>query len=434
MLLGDLGARVIKVEHPAGGRRDARRGGRRTTPSSGMSAYYLSINRNKESIALDLALARRRRVGPTAGRRAPTCVVENFPPGGLERFGLSLAAMREANPRLVTGSVTGFGRESVRTPTRRDSTCSRRRAPGSWRSRASADGEPTKIGVAVSDLLAGCYAAVGVLGRARGARADGPRRARRDRPLLRRRSRRSSTSAQIGARDGRGGRAGTATRIRRSSRTAPSRRRTARSSWPSARTGSSSASRRCVGRPEWIGRRALTPPTPARVAGRAALESELVADSSAATRGRVWLARCRAAGIPAGPGAGPARGAALRDRAGARRACRARSGVEFVASRRADRGRGRGGWSSRRALDEHGERIRREFDLPRSSKLALVRGRGLRGGRPSPPSASATRSRRGRSTPPSDRETPRAARRGRGRPRSGWTPARASRRATPRSP
>ena len=108
MLLADLGARVIKVEAPEGG--DVTRGwGPPYDPASGLSAYYLAVNRNKESIALDLATEKGRPSIRILARRADV-VVENFPPGGLEKFGLSLAAMREENPRLVTASITGFGR------------------------------------------------------------------------------------------------------------------------------------------------------------------------------------------------------------------------------------------------------------------------------------------------------------------------------------
>ena len=109
MMLGDLGARIVKVEHPEDG--DITRGwGPPYHAATGLSAYYLSVNRNKESIALDLASPIGVESVHRLARRADV-LVENFPPGGLERFGLSLAELRRENPRLVTGSVTGFGRE-----------------------------------------------------------------------------------------------------------------------------------------------------------------------------------------------------------------------------------------------------------------------------------------------------------------------------------
>jgi len=160
MLLADLGARVIKVEHPQEG--DVTRAwGPPYDPVSGMSAYYLSINRNKESIALDLASPAGAESVRRLARRADV-VVENFPPGGLERFGLSLAAMRDASPRLVTASVTGFGRVGPDADAPGFDLLAQAGA-GLMAITGEADGEPTKIGVAVSDLLAGCYAAVGVL-------------------------------------------------------------------------------------------------------------------------------------------------------------------------------------------------------------------------------------------------------------------------------
>src|SRR5262249_33481938 len=108
MLLADLGARIVKVEHPVDG--DVTRSwGPPYEPRSGMAAYYLAVNRNKESIALDLVSEEGRRSVETIASRADV-VVENFAPGALERLGISLAALREASPRLVTASITGFGR------------------------------------------------------------------------------------------------------------------------------------------------------------------------------------------------------------------------------------------------------------------------------------------------------------------------------------
>lgn len=159
MLLGDLGARVIKVEHPEGG--DVTRGwGPPEHPESGLSAYYLCVNRNKESIVLDLATPDGARSVATLARQSDV-LIENFAPGALDRLGISLEILRRENLRLVTASITGFGPEGPD-----------RHAPGfDLLAQAGAglmaitgtpQGGPTKVGVAVSDLLAGCYAAVGV--------------------------------------------------------------------------------------------------------------------------------------------------------------------------------------------------------------------------------------------------------------------------------
>ena len=159
MMLADLGARVIKVEHPVGG--DITRGWGPPFSASGDSAYYESINRNKESIVLDLATPAGVRSVEILAERADV-LIENFPPGGLERLGLSLARHRDANPRLVTASITGFG---TRGPDRE--------APGfDLLAQAGAglmaitgepEGAPQKVGVAVSDLVAGTNAAIGIL-------------------------------------------------------------------------------------------------------------------------------------------------------------------------------------------------------------------------------------------------------------------------------
>ena len=160
MLLGDLGARVIKVEHPVEG--DVTRGwSPPVEPSSGLSAYFLSINRNKESIALDLSRPEGRRSVEILARRADV-LVENFAPGGLAKLGLSLAALREANPRLVTASITASGSEGpgARQP---GFDLLAQAGAGLMAVTGEPGGQPTKVGVAASDLFAGCFAAIGIL-------------------------------------------------------------------------------------------------------------------------------------------------------------------------------------------------------------------------------------------------------------------------------
>jgi crotonobetainyl-CoA:carnitine CoA-transferase CaiB-like acyl-CoA transferase len=160
MLLGDLGARVIKVEHPVEG--DVTRGwSPPVEPSSGLSAYFLSINRNKESIVLDLSRPEGRRSVEILARRADV-LVENFAPGGLAKLGLSLPALRESNPRLVTASITACGSEG---PEARQPGFDLLAQAGAGLMAVTGEpgGEPTKVGVAASDLFAGCFAAVGIL-------------------------------------------------------------------------------------------------------------------------------------------------------------------------------------------------------------------------------------------------------------------------------
>ena len=89
-------------------------------------------------------------------------LVENFPPGGLEKFGLSLAELRGANPRLVTASITGYGRTGPESSAPGFDLLAQAGA-GLMAITGEADGEATKVGIAVSDLLAGCYTAIGIL-------------------------------------------------------------------------------------------------------------------------------------------------------------------------------------------------------------------------------------------------------------------------------
>src|SRR5262245_51696348 len=160
MMLGDLGARVLKVEHPLDG--DVTRAwGPPYHEASGLSAYYISVNRNKESIALDLATPKGAESVRRLARRADV-LVENFPPEGLEKFGLSLSELRRENPRLVTASITGFGRSGPDASAPGFDLLAQAGA-GLMAITGTLDSGPTKAGVAVSDLIAGCYAAVGIL-------------------------------------------------------------------------------------------------------------------------------------------------------------------------------------------------------------------------------------------------------------------------------
>ena len=111
MMLAELGARVIKVENPAGGD-DARR----FEPFvAGRSAYFLSLNRGKESIALDLKNEGDRAVLWELVRRADV-LVENYRPGTLERLGLGYDRLRALNGRLVYAAVSGFGHTGPWSP------------------------------------------------------------------------------------------------------------------------------------------------------------------------------------------------------------------------------------------------------------------------------------------------------------------------------
>src|SRR5438270_7836664 len=104
MMLGELGARVIKVENPDGGD-DARHFGPFV---GGKSAYFLSLNRGKESVALDLKDPAGRATFLALVRRGDV-LVENYRPGTLQRLGLGYEPLRAENPRLIYAAVSGFG-------------------------------------------------------------------------------------------------------------------------------------------------------------------------------------------------------------------------------------------------------------------------------------------------------------------------------------
>jgi crotonobetainyl-CoA:carnitine CoA-transferase CaiB-like acyl-CoA transferase len=157
MLLGDLGADVVKVEHPEGGDETRAWG----PPWHGdHSTYYLAVNRNKRSVALDLKDEDGRRAARALAGRADV-VVENFKPGALERLGLGYEEVGRDNPGLVWCSISGFGREAGAALPGYDFLV--QAMSGLMSITGPAGGEPTKVGVALVDVLTGLYATTGVL-------------------------------------------------------------------------------------------------------------------------------------------------------------------------------------------------------------------------------------------------------------------------------
>jgi crotonobetainyl-CoA:carnitine CoA-transferase CaiB-like acyl-CoA transferase len=158
MMLADLGARVIKLEHPVRGD-DTRHWG---PPFVGEeSAYFLSVNRNKESLTLDFKRPEGKRILDALLSRAD-CLVENFRPGTLEAVGLGGAALLASHPRLIYCSISGYGH----TGPRRDEPGYDAviQAEGGLMSvTGEADGPSYRLGVAISDIVAGMFAAHGVL-------------------------------------------------------------------------------------------------------------------------------------------------------------------------------------------------------------------------------------------------------------------------------
>jgi crotonobetainyl-CoA:carnitine CoA-transferase CaiB-like acyl-CoA transferase len=157
MVLGDLGADVIKVEAPDG---DVTRGW--GPPFVGSTAvYYLSANRNKRSVVLDLADEHGRAVARALAAEADV-VIENFRPGGAAKFGLAYDDVRELNPDCVYCSVTGFGAGSPREDEPAYDLVIQ--AIGGMMGVTGVEGEPpVKVGVATADLFTGLYATTAIL-------------------------------------------------------------------------------------------------------------------------------------------------------------------------------------------------------------------------------------------------------------------------------
>ena len=161
MMLGDLGARVVKVETPEGG--DDSRGwgppfvGPQDNP---ISTYFLSCNRNKESVTADLKTGEGRDVFTGLVRRADV-LLENFRPGVLDRLGFDLRHLQELNPRLVILSITGFGHDGPEAA--RAGYDQIAQGEAGLMSVTGPPGEPTRVGLPIGDLLAGMYGAFGVL-------------------------------------------------------------------------------------------------------------------------------------------------------------------------------------------------------------------------------------------------------------------------------
>jgi crotonobetainyl-CoA:carnitine CoA-transferase CaiB-like acyl-CoA transferase len=157
MLLADMGARVIKVEHPRKGD-DTRAWG--PPFLEGESSYFLSINRNKESVTLDFKHAGGRALLDRLIASADV-LVENFRPGTLDRLGLDYASLAPSHPRLVYCSISGFGHTGPRR--REPGYDAVMQAEGGLMSiTGAADGPPYRLGVAIADIVTGMFAAQGI--------------------------------------------------------------------------------------------------------------------------------------------------------------------------------------------------------------------------------------------------------------------------------
>ena len=158
MILADLGADVIKIERPPGGD-DTRAWGPPYLgdPSQGLSAYYLSVNRGKRSVCLDLKTQDGRDLFLAMVQKADV-LVENFAPGVADRLGLGSEAISAANPRIVHASITAFGEQPGPGYDLVIQGMS-----GLMSITGAEDGPPMKVGVAITDVIAGLQAASAIL-------------------------------------------------------------------------------------------------------------------------------------------------------------------------------------------------------------------------------------------------------------------------------
>ena len=158
MQLADLGARVIKIEQPGRGD-DTRAWGPPFV--RGESAYFLSINRNKESVALDLKHSRARGILDTLVSRADV-IVENFRPGTMDRLGLGYDTLAARHSRIVYCSISGFGQTGPRRAEAGYDAMMQAEA-GLMSITGAADGPPFRLGVAIGDIATGMFAVQGIL-------------------------------------------------------------------------------------------------------------------------------------------------------------------------------------------------------------------------------------------------------------------------------
>jgi formyl-CoA transferase len=159
MMLGDMGASVIKVEQPGSGD-DTRRWG--PPFAEGESAYYLAVNRNKRSITLNLKDPEGQKIVRDLATQSDI-VIENFKLGTLEKLGLGYEQLREINPRLIFCSISGYGPDGPYAD-RPGYDIAAQAMGGLMSLTGAADGEPMKAGLPLADLTTGMFGCSAILG------------------------------------------------------------------------------------------------------------------------------------------------------------------------------------------------------------------------------------------------------------------------------
>lgn len=157
MVLADLGAEIIKIEQPEKGD-DSRAYG---PYKNGESAYFMSLNRNKESITLNLKTPEGKEILKELVKKVDV-LVENFRPGTMEKLGLGYEVLKEMNSRLIYASSTGYGQTGPYS--QRPAYDAVVQAMGGIMSiTGQADGVPTRVGTSIGDIAAGLFCAIGIL-------------------------------------------------------------------------------------------------------------------------------------------------------------------------------------------------------------------------------------------------------------------------------
>ncbi|MEK6205174.1 MAG: CoA transferase, partial [Amylibacter sp.] len=159
-MLGDLGATILKIENPKSGGDDTRSWGPNYATgldgeNTDLSAYFMCANRNKKSIAVDIATPAGQDIIRQLAARADI-VVENFKPGGLAKYGLDHETMLKTHPELVYCSISGFGQTGPNS--KKPGYDLMAQAYGGIMSlTGDVEGQPMKVGVGIADVMCGMY-------------------------------------------------------------------------------------------------------------------------------------------------------------------------------------------------------------------------------------------------------------------------------------
>ncbi len=164
-LLGDLGAEVIKIENPKGGDDTRSWGPPFVTGADGAptdrSSYFLCANRNKYSVAVDISTSEGQDTIRAIAAQSDI-VIENFKPGGLQKYGLDAATLCAGDPALIYCSISGYGQTGPNAH-KPGYDLMAQGYGGIMSLTGAADGEPMKVGVGIADVMCGMYASVGIL-------------------------------------------------------------------------------------------------------------------------------------------------------------------------------------------------------------------------------------------------------------------------------